>query len=153
MVVPSLKSHVSSELLPSEWVAMKCQMRVQMDGWLRVRGLERQSFTLLKPKELSFIGLWQVAQWKWNSTATYRYLYEASSFMATVATPVFFHSGNDFTRSIFLINTVAFDVLVGLGLHYDHIKCHFLVCSSVDMALFVLLRLGDNSWLSFINFW
>lgn len=60
MVVPSLKSNVSSELLPSEWLAMKCQMRAQVDEWLRVRGLERQSFTLLNPKEPSIIGLWQV---------------------------------------------------------------------------------------------
>lgn len=73
-VVPSLKSHVSSELLPSEWVAMKCQMRAQMDGWLRVRGLERQSFALLNPKELSFIG----------STTTYGYFNVASPFMVSV---------------------------------------------------------------------
>ncbi len=74
MVVPSLKSHVLSELLPSEWLAMKCQMRVQMDGWWRVRGLERQSFTLLNPKELCFIG----------SITTYGYFNVASSFMVTV---------------------------------------------------------------------
>lgn len=45
MVVLSLKSHVSSDWLPSEWGAMKCQRRVWMDGWLRVRGVVRESFT------------------------------------------------------------------------------------------------------------
>lgn len=133
MVVPSLKSHVSSELLPSEWLAMKCQMRVQMEGWLRVRGMERQSFTLLDPKELKLH--WPVTGFPMKMEFYYRlwiFLWGIIIYGHCSNTCIF-HSGAqlwiwidkyDFTLSIFLINTAAFHVLVGVWLHYDHFECH-----------------------------
>lgn len=44
MFGPSVKSRMLSELLPFDWLSMKCQTGLQMDGWLRVRGLQRRFF-------------------------------------------------------------------------------------------------------------
>lgn len=59
-----------------------------MDGWLRVRDPEKQSFTLLNPKVLH----WPVtgSPIKIEVYYLYRYFYEASSFQATAVMQAFF---------------------------------------------------------------
>lgn len=100
-----LRGYISSVLLLFDWLSRKCQAAVQMNWRLRVRGMERQSFTLLNPKELRFIGQWHIYPSR-NGSALLLYFCKASSFIPSVVKRIVDHNtiyGVNIYKSLYLV--------------------------------------------------